>query len=74
MYMHLFQTNRSKPFDLTIGRKYQVRGYHTGDFTGKCVEASRSSAVFEVCESWPKKQGIKIEVQLLSGRVKIEAL
>ncbi len=46
--MHNFRTGAKKKMELVIGKKYQVNGYHTGNFVGECVEVSSTGAVLVV--------------------------
>jgi len=66
--MHLLHTVSQRPPEIRIGRKYQVLGYHTGDFIGECVELDLHVAVFVVWKNGVLKRGEKVEVQISSAR------
>jgi hypothetical protein len=76
--MHQFKTPPSNLPELKVGKRYQVRGYHTGNFTGECVAVELNVAVFRVVEkSSALRPGDKVEVHLDSARgsgVRIEAV
>lgn len=77
MYMHNFLSAPDAITALQPGKKYQIRGYHTPDFVGACIEVSESSATFEVCERGRLRLGEEIGVQLASARragVRIQAV
>lgn len=67
--MHQFKTPPSNLPVLKVGRRYQVRGYHTGNFSGECLAIELNVAVFRVVEkSHALKLGEKVEVHLSSAR------
>jgi hypothetical protein len=68
VYMHQFKLRSRSLADLKLGKKYQVVGYHTGNFSGECVAMELGVAVFRVIEKTPKlKPGEKVEVHLNSA-------
>lgn len=54
--MHLFNTGSPRP-KLKVGKKYQIIGYHTGDFTGECIALELHVAIFRVTG---KASGLKL--------------
>jgi hypothetical protein len=66
--MHQFKLPPSRIPELKVGRRYHVRGYHTGNFTGQCLLIELNVAVFRVVEkSSSLKLGEKVEVYLDSA-------
>jgi hypothetical protein len=50
---------KPEPFRPVVGKRYHVRGYHTGDFTGNCIQVFRLTSVFQVVE---KRIGAALEL------------
>jgi hypothetical protein len=67
MYMQLFQSENVAS-ELKVGKRYQVLGYHTGDFAGVCIEVTTISGVFKVCENGALRRGEIVEVFLAAAR------
>ena len=67
MYMHQFRQTAPKRIpELKIGKKYQVVGYHTGDFVGELTQNDLLVATFKV-----KNELVEV---LLDSAVKIREI